>query len=83
LKGNHPNPFNPTTTIEFTLDRTNHVSLKVYNLLGQEVETLVDDMLEPGAHHAVWDAGNLPSGTYFYRLETENDAEIRQMTLLK
>ena len=74
LDQNYPNPFNPSTTIQFTLARPARVSLRVFNLLGQEVATLVDEVRTAGSHQVTFDARNLASGAYFYRLTT--DAEI-------
>jgi hypothetical protein len=89
LQQNAPNPFNAQTTISFSLDRADHVTLTVYNVLGQQIITLVDEIREANQHKVVWDgidAYGLPaaSGTYLYRLEI-GDAfeETRRMTLLK
>ncbi len=82
LKQNYPNPFNPVTTIPFVLDKEAHVSLKVYNLLGQEVATLTDDRHMAGAHEVRFDGSNLASGTYVYRLSVDGkmaDAKILQL----
>ena len=68
LNQNYPNPFNPSTTIEFALPNGRYVSLKVFNVLGKEVATLVSSELSAGRHKARLDASDLPSGTYFYRL---------------
>jgi hypothetical protein len=80
---NYPNPFNATTTIPFDLDIEADVSLKIYNLNGQLVETLLDDRMNAGHHTVYWDASALSSGVYFYRI-TARDKEItKRMTLLK
>jgi thermitase len=84
---NYPNPFNPSTTIEYDLPKTNgsrpsQVSLQIYNLLGQPVATLVDELQAPGYHHARWDA-NAPSGVYFYRLQVDDRVVVRKMILAK
>jgi hypothetical protein len=71
---NYPNPFNPTTTICYQLTRDSKVSLKVYNLLGQEVATLVDGDKQAGYHQEVFDATRFASGMYIYRIVYTNDA---------
>jgi hypothetical protein len=83
LGQNYPNPFNPTTTIEFTIPRPLHVVLKVYNVLGKEVATLLNDNLGLGPHKIRWDAFGLPSGIYFYRLQAAETDETRMLMLLK
>lgn len=74
LSQNYPNPFNPSTTIEFALPRSSFVTLKIYDLLGTEVATLVAEKLPAGKHQRVWEAKGLASGVYLYRLE----AALRQ-----
>jgi len=83
LGQNYPNPFNPTTTINFSIVDPGLVSLKVYNLLGQEVAILVDEELSPGNYNAKFDAGNLSSGIYVYVLKTSNYTASKKMILLK
>lgn len=83
LGQNYPNPFNPVTTIEYSLDRGSDVSLRVFNVLGQEVTRLVNGHVPAGAHRATFDASTLPSGTYFYTLEAEGRRVTRSMVLLK
>jgi len=84
LAQNYPNPFNPTTTITFTLSENSHVTLKVFDILGREVATLVDADLKTGVvHRAIFDASRLSSGLYFYRLETEKNAQVKKLMLLK
>jgi predicted GH43/DUF377 family glycosyl hydrolase len=83
LKQNYPNPFNPTTTIEFDLPKTVQVSLKVFNILGEEVITLVSDRLSAGSYSYDWDASNLASGVYLYRLQAGDYVETRKMVLMK
>lgn len=84
LAQNYPNPFNPTTTITFTLSENSHVTLKVFDNLGREVATLVDADLKTGVvHRAIFDASRLSSGLYLYRLETEKDAQVKKLMLLK
>jgi hypothetical protein len=83
LAPNHPNPFNPTTTISFTLPEASHVRLSVYNMLGQEVARLVDAVRESGAHQARFDASTLPSGMYVYTIEAGQHRASRTMVLMK
>ncbi len=80
---NYPNPFNPATEIGFNLPKSTHVSLVVYNLLGQEIETLVDGELGAGSHSVTFDATQYSSGIYFYRLQTNDFAETKKMVLVK
>ena len=87
LKQNYPNPFNPTTTIAFTIpgEGTLHVtSLRVYDVLGREVATLVNGRLAGGEHKVVFGAKELPSGVYIYRLTTSNGySETRKLVLMR
>jgi predicted extracellular nuclease len=83
LSQNYPNPFNPTTTIRYMVPMAGKVSLKVYNLLGQVVETLVDQQQSAGSFVVVFNASRLSSGTYFYKLETEKYSVTKKMMLLK
>ncbi len=83
LLGNYPNPFNPETTIDYELPRTSEVSLTVYDLLGHETAVLVDGLQSAGRHTVRFDAGNLPSGPYVYRLQTEDKTVARTMILVK
>jgi hypothetical protein len=84
LYQNYPNPFNPTTTVEFDLSRTEFVTLKIYNILGEEVATLVSKKLTAGNYKYEWDAGSLASGIYFYHLEAGKDfRKTKKLVLLK
>ena len=80
---NYPNPFNPVTVIRFQLSVVGKVSLKIYDMLGREVEILVNEKLNAGTYGVDWDASNFPSGAYFYRLRTEGYTETKRMILLK
>ena len=80
---NYPNPFNPTTKLEFRISNHGFVSLKVYDILGKEVSTLVNSELPAGIHKVEFDGTGLPSGTYFYRLDAGNYSETKKMLLLK
>jgi hypothetical protein len=83
LEQNYPNPFNPTTNINFSLAEAGNVKLLVYNLLGEEVMTIINELREAGRHSVTFDAGSLPSGTYFYKLETPQFSETKKMILAK
>jgi hypothetical protein len=83
LKQNYPNPFNPATTITFDVPADQYVTIKVYNMLGQEVETLVNQRFSPGTYQTRFDGGNLPSGVYLYRLMAGSAAITKTMLLIK
>ena len=83
LEQNYPNPFNPSTTINFSITRPGFTSLKVYDMLGKEVATLVNGNLQAGSYSADFNAANLTSGIYFYRLETDGFSSVKKMTLIK
>jgi len=88
LDQNYPNPFNPETVIKFSLPQDSKVTLRVYNILGQMVNTLVDEMLTAGNHAVSWDGKteqgtNVASGVYFYRIKAGNYESIMKMTLLR
>ena len=80
---NYPNPFNPTTTIEFSLPERSFVKLIVFNALGQEIETLVSEEKQAGIHRIQFNGSNLPTGVYFYRLETPKFIETKKIILVK
>jgi hypothetical protein len=83
LHQNYPNPFNPSTTIKFAVPKTSHVNIKVYDLTGQEVSTLVNEMKDAGTYEIKFDAHNLASGIYLYRMVTENFTSVRKFNVLK
>lgn len=83
LKENYPNPFNPSTRIDFILPYASPVKLAVYNTLGQEVALLTNSNMEAGIHSIEWNAAKLNSGVYFYRLEAGNFVQIKKMILIK
>lgn len=83
LKQNFPNPFNPTTNITFSLPNSGLVTLKVYDMIGKEVATLVNEVKAAGNYIVGFNAANLPSGAYFYRLESNNFADTKKMMLIK
>jgi len=83
LAQNYPNPFNPTTTIGFQISDYGLVTLKVYDLLGREVATIVNERLEPGTYTRQWDAAGLASGVYLYRLISLDFVETRKLVLIR
>jgi hypothetical protein len=83
LKQNYPNPFNPTTQIEYGVPKNGLVTLKVYNVLGQEVATLFSGQLTAGTHYATFDGSKLASGVYFYRLDAGQTSITKKLMLLK
>jgi hypothetical protein len=83
LGQNYPNPFNPSTTINFSIKDAGMVTLKIYDILGNEVVTLVNDVKQPGQYEVKFEASNLPSGTYIYKLVQGKNSEIKKLMLLK
>jgi hypothetical protein len=91
LNQNYPNPFNPRTTIEYSLSEPGLVQLKVFNLLGNEISTLVYENQSPGEHKVEWNAKGIPSGVYFIRLKVVTPGtiseysfdDIKKMILMK
>ena len=83
LEQNYPNPFNPSTTIRFTLPEKEFVTLKIYDVMGNEVAVLLNEEKETGSHSIEFDASRLASGTYFYKLQAGDNIETRKMILLK
>lgn len=83
LKQNYPNPFNPATRIGFSIAKQDFVTLKIYDQLGREVQTLINDKLTPGEYEAIWNAKNYPSGVYYYKIETNGLSETKRMLLTK
>jgi hypothetical protein len=83
LLQNYPNPFNPTTTISFNLSSRSFVSLKVFDLLGREVATIVSEEMSSGNYSRQWNATNMPSGVYFYQLHSGNYSETKELILLR
>ena len=83
MQQNYPNPFNPQTKIRFELKSASYTELKIYDLLGREVKTLVKENLRPGGYEVSFNASNLPSGVYFYRLNAEDFTETKKMVLIK
>jgi len=83
LYQNYPNPFNPSTTIRYAIPSKQHVSMTVYDILGRLVATLVNEEVDGGTHLVNFNAASLSSGTYFYRLQTENFAQTKKLMILK
>src|SRR5205085_10316679 len=89
LYQNYPNPFNPETKIRFQVPlnkggfRGLSVKLEIYNPLGQEITTLINEELKEGVYEVSWDASDFPSGIYFYSLSTENFTQTKKLVLLK
>jgi len=83
LEQNYPNPFNPTTTINYQLPEKNHVSLKVYDILGNLVSTLVEQEMEAGYYSVNWNASQLASGIYIYRIISGSYVSTKKMILMK
>ena len=80
---NYPNPFNPSTNISFNIPRRSFVSLKVFDLIGREVATLVSEELSIGSYTQQWNASGIPSGVYFYRLHAGSFTETKKLVLLR
>ena len=83
LSQNYPNPFNPSTEIKFSLPEASNVKLTIYDAIGKEVAVLVNDYLSTGSYRYTWNAANLASGIYFYRIEAKNFNMVKKMVLLK
>ena len=83
LLQNYPNPFNPTTVIEYSIPKASHVSIKVFDILGKEVATLVNKNQENGSYKVQFNATKLSNGTYFYKIKSGDFTEIKKMLLLK
>jgi len=83
LSQNYPNPFNPTTSIQFSIANPQFTILKVYDVLGHEVATLVNEEMQPGNYEVAWDARGMSSGVYFYRLRASNFADTKKLLLLR
>jgi len=83
LEQNYPNPFNPSTTIKFNIPEQEFVTLKIYDVMGNEVAVLLNEEKEAGSHSIEFDASRIASGTYFYKLQAGNNIETRKMILLK
>jgi len=83
LGQNYPNPFNPITHIRFNIPETGNTKLTVFNIMGEAVANLVDGVVSAGAHTVSWNAANMPTGVYFYRMESGNFTQTRKLLLVK
>lgn len=83
LSQNHPNPFNPSTTIQFSVPHQTWIKLAVYDVLGRQVQCLLDQVLPPGTHSTIWNASRYSSGVYFYRMQGGGVTMTRKMLLQK
>ena len=83
LYQNYPNPFNAITNIRFSLQNRNIVKVKVYDTIGREVVTLLDEVKNPGIHEINFDGKGLTSGVYFYKMQVGNSARVRKLILIK
>ena len=83
LAQNYPNPFNPSTKIEYSIPQLSNVVIKAFDILGNEIETLVNAQKPAGTDKITWYAENLPSGVYFYRIQAGDYIETKKMVLLK
>ena len=83
LSQNYPNPFNPVTTIRFSLPKKDNVEIKVYDIEGREITTLLNNTMSTGAHEVKFDGSHLASGVYVYRIRTSHFTESKKMILLK
>lgn len=83
LQQNYPNPFNPSTNISWHMNQAGHVSIQIFDLIGREIAHLIDQQISAGDHSVQFEAGNLNSGIYFYRLSTPTQSTTKAMTLIK
>ena len=83
LAQNYPNPFNPSTTIQFSIPKSSNVKITVFNILGEEISTLVNSFMNAGNYKVTFNASNLPSGMYLYRIQSENFTQVKKMLLTK
>jgi hypothetical protein len=83
LSQNYPNPLNPSTKIKYSIPQSSNVVIKVFDILGSEIETLVNEEKPTGTYELMWNAANLPSGVYFYQLKAGDFIQTKKMILLK
>lgn len=80
---NYPNPFNPSTVISFSVPYDSYVSIKIYNLLGEEINTLVNKVMNAGEYNISWNAGDISAGIYFYKFSAGGFSKTNKMILLR
>jgi hypothetical protein len=83
LNQNYPNPFNPSTSIKYSVPQASLVTIKIYDVIGNEVQTLVNNKQDAGVYEVTFNAGNLASGMYFYKMQTDNFTQVKKMILIK
>jgi hypothetical protein len=83
LDQNYPNPFNPVTTLSFSIGQANNTSLTIYDVLGREITTIVNDYLDAGMHQYQFSGANLASGVYLYRIVSGSFVQTKKMSLIK
>ncbi|HRQ31224.1 MAG TPA: T9SS type A sorting domain-containing protein, partial [Saprospiraceae bacterium] len=83
LSQNYPNPFNPVTSIKYEMPQNGFVTLKIFNVLGMEISSLVNQTKRQGTHEVTWNASDFPSGVYFYELNVDGFSERKKMILVK
>jgi len=83
LSNNYPNPFNPSTTIDFTLPEQSNAKIVIYDALGNQVDVIADGVKAAGKYSVKWNASNYASGIYFYKLEAGNFVKVQKMILMK
>jgi hypothetical protein len=83
LRQNYPNPFNPSTTISYDLPKQSHVTIQIYDILGKEITTLVNETKNVGSYKVVWNASRLSSGVYFYRMTAGSFSSVKRLLLIK
>jgi len=83
ISQNYPNPFNPNTTIKFSIPTHSFTTLKIFDISGREIATIVSGQLPPGNYSKEWNAADMPSGVYFYRIEAGNFTDTKKFVLLK
>jgi hypothetical protein len=80
---NYPNPFNPSTVINYSLPEASDVTIRIYDVMGRRIATLLNEKQTAGWHNVTWNAGSVASGTYFYRIQAGNFAAVKKLTLIK